>query len=87
MNEEFKRLKESAEFSKRRQTLAKIKELDKGQGVPMDTFILGVLEQLGVLDRDADIEPWIKVPILLIIPVYMYWMNYPNACCSVFTEI
>jgi hypothetical protein len=58
---DIQRVKEAAEFAKRKKTLAKIKELDTGNGVPMDAFLLAVLEQLGVLDRERDIEPWIKV--------------------------
>lgn len=61
LSEDFQRLKEAAEFAKRKKTLAKIKELDTGNGVPMDAFLLAVLEQLGVLDRERDLDPWIKV--------------------------
>ena len=58
---DFERLKETAEFAKRKKTLAKIKELDTGEGVALEPFLLAVLEQLGVLDRERDLEPWIKV--------------------------
>lgn len=66
LHEDFQRVKEAAEFAKRKKTLAKIKELDTGNGVPMDTFLLAVLEQLGVLDRERDLEPWIKVSMLIL---------------------
>ena len=58
---ERKQLKKSLEFAEKQQTLDKLKLLDTGSGVPRDTFILAVLEQLGVLDRDTDIQPWIEV--------------------------
>jgi hypothetical protein len=61
LHEEFRHLKQSTELAEKRQTLMKLKELDKGDGVPMDTFVLAVLEQLGVLDRSKDIEPWVRV--------------------------
>lgn len=57
---EVARLKEHEEIVKRTQTLDKIKELDKGEGVSQDTFVLAILEHIGVLDRETDIEPWIK---------------------------
>jgi hypothetical protein len=58
---ERKRLKKALEVAERQQTLEQIKLLDSGSGVRKDTFILAVLEQLGVLDRSRDIEPWLKV--------------------------
>lgn len=61
LSADYERVKEAAQFAKRKKTLARIKELDTGNGVPMDTFLLAVLEQLGVLDRERDLEPWIKV--------------------------
>lgn len=61
LSKDFERLKEAAEFAKRKKTLAKIKELDTGNGVAMDAFLLAVLEQLGTIDRERDLEPWIKV--------------------------
>jgi hypothetical protein len=61
LHAEFVKLKEVAKFTERKQTLAKLKELDQGEGVPMDKFILAVLVQLGKLDQKGDIDPWIKV--------------------------
>jgi hypothetical protein len=61
LHEDFKRIKEVATLAEKRQTLLKLKELDTGNGVPMDTFILAVLEQIGTVDREKDIEPWIRV--------------------------
>lgn len=61
LHEDFQKIKEAAKLTEKKQTLAKLKELDTGNGVPMDTFILAVLEQLGTLNRARDIEPWIKV--------------------------
>ena len=63
LHEEFVKLKEVAKFTERKQTLVKLKELDKGDGVPMDKFVLAVLVQLGKLDQQRDIDPWIKVPL------------------------
>uniref|UniRef100_A0A7S3H5D5 EF-hand domain-containing protein n=1 Tax=Spumella elongata TaxID=89044 RepID=A0A7S3H5D5_9STRA len=60
LHEEFVKLKEVAKFTERKQTLVKLKELDKGDGVPMDKFVLAVLVQLGKLDQQRDIDPWIK---------------------------
>eukprot|EP01032_Pedospumella_encystans_P024695 gene24695-27918_t len=60
LHEDFRKIKATAKFAERKQTLDKLKELDKGQGVPMDKFILAVLVQLGKLDQANDIEPWIK---------------------------
>lgn len=61
LHEEFRHIKKSAALAEKCQTLAKLKELDTGNGVPMDTFLLAVLEQTGVVDRQKDIEPWIRV--------------------------
>lgn len=61
--QERKRLGKMLAVAQRMQTLDKLKELDTGHGVPRDTFVLAVLEQLGVLDRENDILPWIKVII------------------------
>lgn len=61
------KLKEVAKFTERKQTLVKLKELDKGDGVPMDKFVLAVLVQLGKLDQQRDIDPWIKVHYILCI--------------------
>lgn len=58
---EKKALKKALLVAERKQTLAKIKLLDTGNGVPRDTFILAVLEQLGTINRETDIEPWVKV--------------------------
>lgn len=67
LNDEFSKLKERARFAERKQTLAKLKELDRGEGVPMDKFILAVLVQLGKLDQKGDIDPWIKVCVFLFL--------------------
>lgn len=61
LHEEFSKIKATARFTERKQTLDKLKELDQGQGVPMDKFILAVLVQLGQLNQANDIDPWIKV--------------------------
>jgi hypothetical protein len=60
-HQERKHLKKMLALAERRQALGKIVDLDAGDGVRRDTFVLAVLEQLGVLDRDLDIIPWIKV--------------------------
>ena len=61
IHKERKNLKKALLFAERKQTLDRIKMLDTGNGVPRDTFILAVLEQIGVLNRENDIEPWLKV--------------------------
>lgn len=58
---ERKQLKKALEFAEKQQTLDKLKLLDTGKGVPRDTYILAVLEQLGVVNHDIDIKPWIEV--------------------------
>lgn len=58
---EKKKLAKMLAIAERKQTLSCLRELDLGQGVPRDTFILAVLEQLGILSRENDIEPWLKV--------------------------
>jgi hypothetical protein len=60
-HQERKHLKKMLALAERRQALGKIVDLDAGDGVRRDTFVLAVLEQLDVLDRDVDIIPWIKV--------------------------
>jgi ferredoxin-like protein FixX len=60
-SQERKRLAKILAIAQRKQTLDCLKELDKGDGVARDTFVLAVLEQLGILNRENDIEPWIKV--------------------------
>ena len=62
---ERKQLKKKLEFAERQQTLDQLKLLDTGNGVPRDTFILAVLEQLGVINHDADVLPWIQVRTFL----------------------
>lgn len=59
--QEKKALKKALMVAERKQALGHIKMLDTGNGVARDTFILAVLEQLGKIDRENDIEPWIKV--------------------------
>jgi hypothetical protein len=58
---ERKRLAKILAIAERKQTLDRLKDLDAGDGVARDTFVLAVLEQLGILNRENDIEPWIKV--------------------------
>ena len=58
---ERKRLRKAEAIAEKKMTLEQIKMLDTGHGVPRDTFILAVLERIGVLDRERDLEPWIKV--------------------------
>jgi hypothetical protein len=65
-HQERKHLKKMLALAERRQALGKIVDLDAGDGVRRDTFVLAVLEQLGVLDRDLDIVPWIKVQQCMI---------------------
>jgi len=67
LHEEFRKIKNMAKYTEKKQTLAKLKELDQGQGVPMDKFVLAVLVQLGKLDQAKDIDPWIKVSIVLLV--------------------
>jgi hypothetical protein len=78
---ERSRIKKILKIAQRKQTLDRLKELDTGNGVAKDTFVLAVLEQLGVLDRERDIMPWIKVT------AYRYWWFYELAltamCCGV----
>ena len=61
LHEDFNNIKEKKNFIEKIQTLTKLQELDTGNGVPIDTFILAVLEQTGVVNREKDIEPWIQV--------------------------
>ena len=63
---ERKHLLKIKHIAEKKATLESIKELDTGNGVPRDTFVLAVLEQLGVLDRENDILPWIKVSFLIL---------------------
>jgi hypothetical protein len=78
---ERSRIKKILKIAQRKQTLDRLKELDTGNGVAKDTFVLAVLEQLGVLDRERDIIPWIKVT------AYRYRWFYELAltamCCGV----
>ena len=61
LHEDFNNIKEKKNFIEKIQTLTKLQELDTGNGVKMDSFILAVLEQTGVVNREKDIEPWIQV--------------------------
>ena len=36
-------------------------ELNGGHGVSKYLFVLTILEHLGTLDRNKDIDPWVKV--------------------------
>jgi len=83
---ERKQLKRSLEFAEKQQTLDKLKLLDTGNGVPRDTFILAVLEQLGVLDRDTDIQPWIEVCLCEyyhFFPIINFVRFYDSGCANV----
>ena len=83
LHEDFKKVKEAADFAERKQTLAKLKELDTGDGVPMDTFILAVLEQLGTIDRERDIEPWIKVIYYIVYVITCYVGIYFDSALTI----
>lgn len=61
IQKEKKYLQKALAVAERKQTLDQLKLLDTGKGVPRDTFILAVLERLGVINHDLDIEPWLQV--------------------------
>lgn len=65
IQKEKKYLEKALAFAERKQTLDRLKLMDTGKGVPRDTFILAVLEQLGVINHDQDIEPWLQVRLSL----------------------
>ncbi len=48
-------------MTRKRQQMGFLLELDKGQGVSEEQFILAVLLQLDGLKMDKDIQPWKKV--------------------------
>ncbi len=50
---------------KQMQSLDFIADLNDGQGVRKHEFVLAVLSHLGVLDKERDVDPWMKVGILL----------------------
>ena len=83
LKDEQEKLRKAHEFTRKKQTLSKIKDLDKGNGVPQDTFVLAVLEHLGVIDHDKDVEPWIKVcnifVVIAVIIVIAHILIYSSA--------
>jgi hypothetical protein len=80
LHEDFSKLKESIKMAEKKKALAILRELDTGKGVPMDTFILAVLEQLGTLDRARDIEPWVQVREFLV--GSGFFMPHNCCCCG-----
>lgn len=62
-------LENALAIAERKQTLDRLKLLDTGNGVPRDTFVLAVLEQLGVISHDRDVEPWLQVTCMPVIYV------------------
>ena len=88
---ERKRLRKAETIAEKKMTLEQIKMLDTGHGVPRDTFLLAVLERIGVLDRERDIEPWIKVDITVHFQVNFphmitYLCTMPNSHFQKFAE-
>lgn len=45
----------------KRRELQFLVDLDKGDGVSEEQFVLAILEHIGVLNRDKDILPWVEV--------------------------
>ena len=64
IREEQKRLSNTAEIMYKRKDLGFIAELDKGDGVREEQFILAVLGHVGVIDFEKDVKPWQEVIII-----------------------
>jgi len=57
---DYKKIEAEAFFAQQRKQLDAIGQLDKGDGVSKEVFLLAVLEQVGTLDHNKDVAPWIK---------------------------
>lgn len=54
--------KKKLEFLRRKLDFTMIKEMDKdGDGVDRCEFLIAMLVQMGVCDKEKDIDPWLKV--------------------------
>jgi hypothetical protein len=54
-------LRERKLLLKQMQSLDFIADLNDGQGVRKHEFVLAVLSHLGVLNKERDVDPWMKV--------------------------
>lgn len=61
IREEQKQLHNTAEILNKRKDLGFIAELDKGDGVREEQFILAVLDHVGLLNFEKDVKPWQEV--------------------------
>ncbi|KAJ1417682.1 hypothetical protein B484DRAFT_147346 [Ochromonadaceae sp. CCMP2298] len=59
LGEEFDKVRNAADLAQRKRQLDVLKELDTGNGVPQDTFVLAVLLQLGRVDPVV-VERWVQ---------------------------
>ena len=89
IREEQKQLRNSAEIMLKHKDLGFIAELDKGDGVREEQFILAVLCHVGVLDFEKNIKPWQEVcktthTIPYIITYKMFKLEQSLQCTHTF---
>jgi hypothetical protein len=63
LHAERKSLARMLDMAEKKQMLGCLKQMDMHKGVTKEAFTLAVLAQLGVLDRETDINPWYKVGV------------------------
>lgn len=47
----------------KRRELQFLADLDKGEGISEEQFILAILQHIGTVDREKDVMPWVEVRI------------------------
>ena len=66
IREEQQQLRTMAEIMLKQKDLGFITELDKGDGVREEQFILAILCHVGVLDIEKNVKPWQEVSVIAI---------------------
>ena len=59
-------LKKKEQMLLQEQTLNFIADLNNGEGVNKHEFVLAILQHIGTLDRERDIDPWMRVSYALL---------------------
>ena len=61
MNAGLRLLNEDEDRTQKRQNFEFLVNMDTGNGLTQAEFVLAILEQQGVVDRERDVMPWVEV--------------------------
>mgnify|MGYP005992162939 CR=1 FL=1 len=61
MNAGLRLLNEDEDRTQKRQNFEFLMNMDTGNGLTQAEFVLAILEQQGVVDRERDVMPWVEV--------------------------